>query len=296
MASWTTRESAELYRISNWGAGYFSIADCGQVEVHPRGPDAARVGLLDLVHDLRKRGLHTPILLRFSNILESRVQEIADCFAKAAEEYGYRGRYRGVYPIKVNQQRPVVEEMVAFGRSRDLGLEVGSKPELLVALALLESPQALLVCNGYKDHAYIETALLAQRLGRYSIIVIDRPIELDLVVKVSRELGIKPHLGMRARLTARGEGKWVESSGDRSKFGLSAAEIVQAVERLRAEDMLDCLEMLHFHIGSQITAIRAHKAALREALSKRGATPRWGVSEGGGCGRGSRVGRGAPAA
>jgi arginine decarboxylase len=279
MGGWTIRDSAACYGISNWGSDYFSVGENGHVQVHPEGSDGARIDMLDLVQGIRTRGLHTPLLLRFSDILASRIREIDACFRRAIADYDYRGGYRGVYPIKVNQQRHVVEEIVAFGESVDLGLEVGSKPELLVALALLENPDALLICNGYKDRAYMETALLAQRLGRHPVIVLDRPTELELLIKVAHELGIRPHIGVRARLAARGEGKWVESSGDRSKFGLSAAEIVRAVGRLRAEDMLECLELLHFHIGSQITAIRAHKDALREAsrifvgLFELGATP-----------------------
>ena len=214
------------------------------------------------MRDLEQRGLRAPLLIRFSDILAARVRGISHAFGNAIREYGYRGAFRGVYPIKVNQQRHVVEEIVAVRPRARVGLEAGSKPELLIALALLDTPGALIVCNGYKDRAYIETALLAQRLGRTPIIVVDRFHEIDLVIKASRELGIRPHIGVRARLSARGAGKWVDSTGDRSKFGLSALEIVEAVERLRDEDMLDCLELLHFHIGSQITAIRAHKDAL----------------------------------
>ena len=264
MRHWTIRDSAELYGISNWGARYFSITPEGDVQVHPEGPGKPGVNMLGLVEEIRRRGLHTPLLIRFSDILASRVREVAGCFERAMGEYEYTGRYRAVYPIKVNQQRPVVEELVEFGRPYTLGLEVGSKPELLVALALLDTPGALIVCNGYKDRAYLETALLAQKLGRLPVIVLDRPTELEDLIKISRELGIRPRIGVRARLAARGAGKWVESSGDRSKFGLSASDIVATVSRLRSEDMLDCLEMLHFHIGSQITAIRAHKDALRE--------------------------------
>ncbi len=265
MRGWTVRDSAELYGISNWGAPYFSVGENGCLRVHPHGSKSVGVDLLELVEELRHRGLRTPILIRFSDILESRVREIASCFRRASEEYEFRGAYRGVYPIKVNQQRHVVEELVEYGRASKLGLEAGSKAELLVALAVLDTPEALIVCNGYKDRAYLETALLAQKLGRYPVIVLDRPTELEALIKVSRELGIRPHVGVRSRLSTRGAGKWVESTGDRSKFGLSAAEIVATVERLRSEDMLDCLEMLHFHIGSQITSIQAHKEALREA-------------------------------
>ncbi|MFQ5512919.1 MAG: biosynthetic arginine decarboxylase [Myxococcota bacterium] len=261
---WTIRDSSELYGISRWGGAYFSVSPEGDVQVHPKGGGEG-INLRDLVEDIRRRGLHTPLLIRFSDILASRVREISSCFDRAIRDYEYQGRYRGVYPIKVNQQRQVVEELVEFGRPFALGLEVGSKPELLVGLALLDAPDALLVCNGYKDRAYLETALLAQKLGRLPVIVLDRPNELERLIKISRELGVRPHLGVRARLAARGAGRWVESSGDRSKFGLSATEIVEIVRRLRSEDMLDCLEMVHFHIGSQITDIRAHKDALREA-------------------------------
>ncbi len=289
MRGWTVRDSAELYNVANWGAGFFTVNDKGRVEVRPNGNGGPGIDLLELVGDLERRGLRAPLLVRFSDILKSRVAGMCGAFGKAIGEYGYTGRYRGVYPIKVNQQRHVVEEIIEYGAPYGVGLEAGSKPELLISLALLDTPNALIVCNGYKDRAYVETALLAQRIGRYPIIVIDRFHEIDLVVKAARELGIRPHLGVRARLTTKGAGKWVESTGDRSKFGLSAAEIVEAVERLRAEDMLDCLELLHFHIGSQITAIRAHKDALREAsriyagLHEMGARPRM-IDVGGGLG------------
>ncbi|MEM7410798.1 MAG: biosynthetic arginine decarboxylase [Myxococcota bacterium] len=265
MHGWTRRDSLELYNIPAWGAGFFHVNERGNVEVRPEGPGGASIDLLDLVRDLEQRGLRAPLLVRFSDILASRVRGLSGAFRHAMTEYGYRGQYRGVYPIKVNQQRHVVEEIIQYGDGGPVGLEAGSKPELLVALALLDDPDALIICNGYKDRAYLETALLAQKLGRRPIIVIDRFHEIELLIKTASELGIRPHMGVRARLTARGAGKWVESTGDRSKFGLSALEMVEAVERLRSEDMLDCLELLHFHIGSQITAIRAHKDALAEA-------------------------------
>ena len=265
MNTWTIDDSLELYSVAAWGSDFFAINGAGHVAVRPRGEAGPEIDLRELVSDLEQRGQHTPLLIRFSDILASRVRGLAGAFRHAIEEHEYGGRYRGVYPIKVNQQRPVVEEIVQYGSDLGVGLEAGSKPELLIALALLDTPDALIICNGYKDRAYIETALLAQKLGRTPVIVIDRFEELDLVIKTSSELGIRPHLGVRARLTSRGSGKWVESTGDRSKFGLSAHEIVSAIERLRAEDMLDCLELLHFHIGSQITAIRAHKDAQAEA-------------------------------
>ena len=289
MRGWTVRDSLELYNVNSWGAGFFTISDKGHVEVRPRGENGPCIDLPDLVQDLMQRDLRTPMLVRFSDILASRVQGLCAVFDKAIEEYGYTGGYRGVYPIKVNQQRHVVEEIVQFGAPHRVGLEAGSKPELLIALAILETPDALIICNGYKDRAYIETALLAQRLGRTPIIVIDRFHEVELIIRVAGELGIRPHIGVRARLTTKGAGKWVESTGDRSKFGLTAMEIVDAVERLGAEGMLDCLDLLHFHIGSQINAIRAHKYALREAarifvgLHLMGAKPRF-IDVGGGLG------------
>jgi len=288
MRGWTVREGMDLYNVPAWGAGFFSVNAKGHVEVqpHPNGPS---IDLLDLVQDLEQRGVRTPLLMRFSDILASRVQGLALSFDRAIKEYGYQGAYRGVYPIKVNQQRHVVEEIVEYGAKAAVGLEAGSKPELLIALALLETPGALIICNGYKDRKYIETALLAQRLGRTPIIVVDRFHEVELIVRTSQELGIRPHIGVRARLSTKGAGKWIESTGDRSKFGLTAVEIVEAVDRLRAEGMLDCLELLHFHIGSQITAIRAHKDALGEAsrifvgLHEMGAKPRY-IDVGGGLG------------
>jgi arginine decarboxylase len=289
MRGWTVRDSLELFNVTAWGAGFFTVNEQGHVEVRPRGEQGPGIDLLDLVQDLDQRGLRTPLLVRFSDILASRVHGLCAAFSRAIGDYGYKGGFRGVYPIKVNQQRHVVEEIVEYGAAEKVGLEAGSKPELLIALAILDTPGALIICNGYKDRAYIETALLAQRLGRTPIIVVDRFRELDLIIKTARDLGIRPHIGVRARLTTKGAGKWIESTGDRSKFGLTAAEIVEAVDLLHGEDMLDCLALLHFHIGSQITAIRAHKDALREAsrvfvgLHQMGAKPRL-VDVGGGLG------------
>ena len=265
MRAWTLKDSADIYNIGGWGGAYFGINDAGHVSVTPAGPEGGAIDLYDLVQDIQQRGLGMPLLVRFSDILDGRIQEVCGCFRKAIEEYGYKGQYRGVYPIKVNQQRHVVEELVRFGVPYNLGLEAGSKPELLVAVALLDNPDALLILNGYKDEEYIETALLAKKLGRHTVIVIDRFRELELVLAVSKRLGIRPSIGVRAKLTTRGAGKWMESTGDRSKFGLTATEIVELMDSLRKADMLDCLELLHFHIGSQISAIRALKDAMREA-------------------------------
>jgi arginine decarboxylase len=265
LRAWTVKDSLELYNVNGWGRGFFSINEAGHVEVTPAGANSAKIDLKELVDDLRSRGLNLPLLIRFSDILRTRVQQLCGAFQQAIAENDYRGSYRGVYPIKVNQQRHVVEELVEYGRPYNLGIEAGSKPELLVALALHDNPEALILCNGYKDRAFIETALLAQKLGRRVIITMDRIGELPTILTAARELDIRPTIGIRARLVTRGAGKWVESTGDRSKFGLTTAEMVSAVELLRTEGMLDCLQLLHFHIGSQITNIRAVKDALREA-------------------------------
>ena len=265
MHGWTVQDALELYDVHAWGSGFFTINAKGHVEVRVRGNGGPGLDLHELVTYMQGRGLHLPLLIRFSDILAARIRGLCECFSSAIAEHQYRGRHRAVYPIKVNQQRHVVEEVIDFGRPFGVGVEAGSKPELLAILPLIDTPEALIICNGYKDRAYIEIALLAQKLGRTPIIVMDRFHELDLVINVSRELGIRPHIGVRAKLTTRGAGRWVESSGDRSKFGLTADEIVEAVEKLRSADMLDCLELLHFHIGSQITSIRAIKDAVQEA-------------------------------
>jgi len=289
VANWTIRDSLDLYHVLDWGSGFFAINDVGNIEVRPKANDDRSIDLLELVENLGQRGVRTPLLIRFNDILDSRVRGLNDCFREAIDEVDYRATYRGVYPIKVNQQRHVVEELIHFGAPEKLGLEAGSKPELLIALALLDTPGALIICNGYKDREYVETALLAQRLGRTPIIVVDRFHEIELILKTSRELGIRPHLGIRARLNTKGAGRWVESTGERSKFGLSSMEIVAAVDRLASEDMLDCVELMHFHIGSQITAARAHKDALSEAsrifvgLHEMGARPSL-IDVGGGLG------------
>ena len=265
LRAWTIKDSTELYNVNGWGRDFFSINEAGNVEVTPAGPGSLRVDLKELADDLISRGLNLPLLIRFSDILKTRVEQLCGAFQQAIAENDYKGSYRGVYPIKVNQQRHVVEELVEYGRPFNLGIEAGSKPELLVALAVQDNPEALILCNGYKDKAFIETALLAQKLGRRVVITMDRMGELDTILTASRELDLRPVIGVRARLSTKGAGKWVESTGDRSKFGLTTAEIVSTVEKLRALGMLDCLQLLHFHIGSQITNIRAVKDALRES-------------------------------
>ena len=265
LRAWTIQDSTELYNIAGWGRDFFSINEAGNVQVTPAGPGTLKIDLKELVDDLQSRGLNLPILIRFSDVLRTRLAQLFGAFQQAIVENDYKGVFRGVYPIKVNQQRHVVEELMEDGKPFNLGIEAGSKPELLVALALQENPEALILCNGYKDRAFIETALLAQKLGRRVVITIDRMGELETILAAAAELDLRPVIGVRARLTTKGAGKWVESTGDRSKFGLTTAEIVATVDRLRDIGMLDCLQLLHFHIGSQITNIRAVKDALKES-------------------------------
>lgn len=263
--NWTIQDSLEHYLISRWGNPFFSINSHGHLECLPKKDCLGSIDLKELIDDLKRRGIKPPVLLRFNDILASKVESLALSFKKSIDDYKYTASYRTVMPIKVNQQRHVVEQLVDRGAAFDLGLEAGSKPELLVAMALLKTERGLLICNGYKDEDYIETALHAERLGIKTVLVLDRFAELKKVIEVSRRLGIKPRIGLRAKLAARGKGRWVESSGDRSKFGLTIREVMHTIDILKNEGMLDCLNLLHFHIGSQITTIRSIKNAVREA-------------------------------
>jgi arginine decarboxylase len=263
--NWTIQDSEELYRINGWGEPYFSINQAGHVTVSPKGDRGGCIDLFTLVNDLQQRNLRLPLLLRFSDILEDRIERLNACFARAIARYNYNGVYRGVYPVKVNQQRQLVEELVNYGKPFQFGLEAGSKPELLIALAHLKTSGALLVCNGYKDREYIETALLSQRLGQTPIIVLEQLEEVDLVIQESIKLGIEPIVGVRAKLSSKGIGRWEDSAGDRAKFGLNMWEILEVIDRLQAANLLNSLQLLHFHIGSQISSISVIKDALREA-------------------------------
>lgn len=262
---WTIEDSEELYRIQGWGEPYFSINAAGHITVSPQGDRGGSLDLYELVNALKQRNLGLPLLIRFSDILEDRIERLNACFAKAIARYNYPGFYRGVFPVKCNQQRHLIEDLVRFGKPHQFGLEAGSKPELMIALATLDTPEALLICNGYKDREYIETATLAQRLGQTPIIVLEQVEEVELAIEAGRKLGVKPILGVRAKLSAKGIGRWGTSAGDRAKFGLTIPEIIRAVEQLRAAGMLDCLQLLHYHIGSQISAINVIKEAIREA-------------------------------
>jgi arginine decarboxylase len=263
--SWSPEKSASLYGINNWGAGYFRVNNAGHVVITPEGATGKTLDLYELTQDLLERGIRVPIMVRFPDIIKSRVELMHACFQKAFQDHGYKGSYQGVYPIKVNQQRHLVEELVYYGRNLRLGLECGSKPELLVVLALMNNKDAVVVCNGFKDSEYIETALLAQKLGRHTIIVMDRKDELPLIIAAAKKFNMKPKIGFRAKLNTQGAGKWVDSSGARSKFGLTTVEIMEGIELLKKENMLDCLELLHYHIGSQVPAINSIKSSLKEA-------------------------------
>lgn len=267
MSSWTIKDAEELYGIEGWSNGYFGINREGNVELSAAATGGNPIDLKKVVDDLVRRGLPMPLLIRFSDILRRRVEALHGAFQSKMTEYGYKGAYRPVMPIKVNQQRHVVEELLDFGQSFGLGLEAGSKPELLVALALMGSREnGLVVCNGYKDQAYVETALLAQRLGVRSLIIVDRFSELHTIIEASKHVGLEPNIGLRAKLSTKGSGRWAESGGERSKFGLSADELVMATELLTEHGMLSRLNCLHFHIGSQITNIRAVKDAMSEVV------------------------------
>jgi arginine decarboxylase len=263
--NWTIEKSENLYRIGGWGEPYFSINAAGHVTVSPQGDRGGSLDLFELVNALRERNLSLPLLIRFSDILEHRIERLNACFAKAIARYNYAGAYRGVFPVKCNQQRHLVADIVRFGRPYQFGLEAGSKPELMIALAMLDTLGSLLICNGYKDREYMETAMLAQRLGQCPIVVLEQIEELPLAIEVSRSLGIEPMLGVRAKLSARGVGRWGTSSGDRAKFGLTIPEIIEVVDRLREEGMLGSLQLLHYHIGSQISSISVIKEAIQEA-------------------------------
>ena len=262
---WSIQNSSALYGLDRWGEPYFAINGRGHISVQPQGERGGSLDLVDLVSELRGRNLGLPLLIRFDDILEDRLERLHAAFERAISQYGYQGRYQGVFPVKCNQQRHVVEELVSCGRRWNFGLEAGSKAELLIALSLLDDPDALLICNGYKDRLYIETAILARRLGRQPVVVIEQPDEVDRIIEASGSLGAAPFIGVRAKLSSRSTGRWGSSVGDKAKFGLSIPDLLTTVERLRDHDLLKDLRLLHFHIGSQINDIAVLKDALQEA-------------------------------
>lgn len=263
---WTIRHAADTYGIDDWGNGYFHINDSGEVVATPSGEgQGPAVSLTDICKDMRERGWSLPVLLRFEGILYSRVKAINESFHTAIQEYGYKGNYRGVYPIKVNQQQQVIEELATHGKEFHHGLEAGSKPELIAAMAFLDDPEALLICNGYKDEEFIDLGLSARKLGINCIFVIETVQEVSLILKRSEALGVRPILGVRMKLSSSGSGHWKESGGDRSVFGLNTYQVMQVVDILREADALDCLQLLHFHLGSQLPNIRDIRNAATEA-------------------------------
>jgi len=259
------KKSAEIYQVRGWGEPYFTVNDAGHVEVRPDSDREDRIDLYALTNELEARGLSLPLLIRFSNILDDRIRRLNQCFGRAIDEYKYEGVYRGVFPVKVNQQKHLIDEVVRYGKPWHFGLEAGSKPELMIALSAMHKSDGLIICNGYKDQQYVETALIAQHFDKTVVVVLERIEELDLVISASERLELKPLIGVRAKLGTKGMGRWAESAGDRAKFGLTSAEIVQVVDALAEHDMLDCLQLLHFHVGSQVSSILALKNALREA-------------------------------
>ena len=263
--SWNIQDSSELYGLERWGDPYFSINLRGHVSVQPRGERGGSLDLVELVKGLQGRNLNLPLLIRFDDILEDRLESLHAAFERAITQYDYNGRYQGVFPVKCNQQCHVVEELVSCGKRWHFGLEAGSKAELLIALSLIDDPEALLICNGYKDQRYIETAILARRLGRRPVVVIEQADEVQRIIDASQELGAAPLIGIRARLSSRSTGRWGNSVGEKAKFGLPVPEILATVEALRGAGLLQELRLLHFHVGSQINDIGVVKDALQEA-------------------------------
>ncbi len=265
MRKWRIEDSAELYNIPGWGLKYFSVNDKGHVQVTPKENGPA-IDLKEVMDTLQLRDVQAPVLLRFPDILDDRIRKISECFGRAASEYEYQGNNYIVYPIKVNQMQPVVSEIVSHGNKYNIGLEAGSKPELHAVLAVNTHEDSIIVCNGYKDEDYVELALLAQKMGRRIFIVVEKINELKLIANVARRLNVTPTIGIRIKLSSSGSGKWEESGGDVSKFGLNSSELLDALQFLEHNKMMGCLKLIHFHIGSQITKIRRIKNALREAM------------------------------
>ena len=265
MRKWRIEDSEELYNINGWGNGYFSINEKGHVQVTPYKQLGGSVDLSDLMRELYLRDVSSPVLIRFPEILDNRIDKIFLSFAKASKEYEYKAKNHIVYPIKVNQMRQVVEEIVSSGKKYNLGLEAGSKPELHAVLAINTDSESFIICNGYKDESYIELSLLSQKMGKKVFIVVEKLNELVLTIEIAKRLKVNPNIGIRVKLASSGSGKWEESGGDGSKFGLNSSELLEALDILKKHEMTESFQLIHFHIGSQITKIRRIKTALREA-------------------------------
>ena len=265
--NWTAADSAELYGVDAWSNDYFAVSKDGELAVKLVDSDGSQkdVALPEIMRGLSERGTAAPVLLRFRDLLRARIDELNKSFAKAIKNADYQGEYRGVYPIKVNQQRQIVEEIVSYGSRYHYGLEAGSKPELIAAMAQMQDPEAFLMCNGYKDDEFIDLALNAQRMGINIYLILEMPNELPAIIERARKMGIEPNLGVRVKLAAKGSGNWSESAGDNSVFGLNPAQVIDAVDTLKAEGMLHCLKVLHYHQGSQIPNISVIREGLTEA-------------------------------
>jgi arginine decarboxylase len=263
-SAWTIDDARELYNVEGWGIGYFDINERGHVTVHPTKNPKRGLDLFEIAMDLQAQGVGLPLLLRFSDILQARLSTLTDRFKSAIAEFDFTGKYTTVYPIKVNQQRHVVEEILGFGERHGVGLEVGSKPELQAVLALNERTDHIIVCNGYKDEEYMRLALMGQKLGHTVLIVIEKLNEIDTLLRVADEMGVEPTAGVRIKLSTSGAGRWSQTAGEKSKFGLGSAQLMRILEKLRAADSLQFLKMVHFHLGSQIPDIRNIKAAMTE--------------------------------
>ena len=264
MKKWTIEDSKELYNINGWGTSYFGINEKGHAYVTPC-KDNTQIDLRDVIDELALRDVTPPVLLRFPDILDNRIEKMASCYDKARKEYDYKGEDYIIYPIKVNQMQPVVDEIISHGKKFNLGLEAGSKPELHAVIAVQCKSDSLIICNGYKDESYIELALLAQKMGKRIFIVVEKLNELDIIAKTAKKLNVRPNIGIRIKLASSGSGKWADSGGDASKFGLTSAELLTALNKIDEMGLHDCLRLIHFHIGSQITKIRRIQTALREA-------------------------------
>ncbi|MBL8962203.1 MAG: biosynthetic arginine decarboxylase [Gemmatimonadetes bacterium] len=265
LPTWTVEDARALYNIEGWGAGFFDINAQGRVVVRPDASQSARaVDLYELAVDLEAQGIQLPVLFRFSDILQKRIETLSEGFAAAMKEWDYAGGYTTVYPIKVNQQRHVVEEIVEFGQKHGVGLECGSKPELQAVLGLAESTEHIIVCNGYKDEEFMRLALMGQKLGHKVFIVVEQLSELEVLLAAAEDLGVRPNAGVRIKLASEGAGRWAQSGGEKSKFGLNTAELMKLIDRLRELEQTDILKLVHFHLGSQITDIRYIKTGLQE--------------------------------
>src|SRR5438552_3507150 len=261
---WSIERSLQLYNIPGWGARYFSINPKGHLAVHPFGQPGPAIDLMDVVDDIRERKLGFPCVVRFQDLLRSRVKQLNDVFRNAIAQHGYRGQYFGVYPTKVNQMREVVKEILDAGAPYHFGLEAGSKGELLIVLALNTDPEALTICNGYKDEEYLRLALMGRKLGRKILVVIEKLSELPHLLRLAEEMNVQPLIGLRSKLSTKGTGKWESSSGDFAKFGLTTPELIRAIDILRAAGKVDAAKLFHFHVGSQLTDIRTVKDVVNE--------------------------------